>query len=228
MSSQNARNIVELRQLLASKFPGVKMSAEPRRRIAKRWATGIPRLDAALEGGFPKGAITEIISTGIASGSSLIISSLLDRAHENGEWLALVDAADSFDPTALENDLLARLLWVRCTNAKEAVKSADMLLHDGTLSLVVLDFLFAPATQLRKTPSSTWFRLQRILENNATAFVVLTPQHMISNAAASITLEKRFSLDALDQRRETLLPQVAPDATESPGQDATQRIVKIA
>ena len=30
MSSANARNIVELRQLLANKFPGVKMSADPR------------------------------------------------------------------------------------------------------------------------------------------------------------------------------------------------------
>jgi hypothetical protein len=89
---------------------------------------------------------------------------------------------------------------------------------------VVLDLLFAPAIQLRKTPSSTWFRLQRILENNATAFVVLAPEHMISNAAARVTLEKRFSLDALDQRRETLLPQVAPAITHS----ATERIVKIA
>lgn len=228
MSSQNARNIVELRQLLASKFPGVKMSAEPRQRIAKRWPTGLPLLDAALDGGFPKGAITEILSTGTATGASLLVASLLERARESGEWLALVDAADSFDPTALENDLLARLLWVRCSNAKEAVKSADMLLHDGTLSLVVLDFLFAPAIQLRKTPSSTWFRLQRILENNATAFVVLAPEHMISNAAVTLTLEKRYSLDSLDQRRETLLPQVAPAITDSAGQIAAERIVKIA
>jgi hypothetical protein len=224
MSSHNARNIVELRQLLASKFPGVKMSAEPRQRIANRWPTGIPRLDAALEGGFPKGAITEIISSGTATGASLLIASLLERARASGEWLALVDAADSFDPTALENDLLARLLWVRCNHAKEAVKSADMLLHDGTLSLVLLDLLFAPAIQLRKTPSSTWFRLQRILANNATALVVLAPEHLITNAAARVTLEKRFSLDALDQRRETLLPQVAPAIPHS----ATERIVKIA
>ena len=224
MSSVNARNIVELRQLLAEKFPGVKMSADPRERIANRWPTGVAQVDALLEGGLPKGAITEIVSSGISSGSALFLTALLERARENGEWLALVDASDSFDPAALENDVLSRLLWVRCRDAKEAVKATDMVLHDGTLSLVVLDLLFSPAIQLRKTPSSTWFRLQRILQNNSTAFVVLSPVHMISNAAARITMEKRFSLDSLEQRRETLLRQVAPAAIEP----ATQRIVKIA
>jgi hypothetical protein len=98
-----------------------------------------------------------------------------------------------------------------------------MLLHDGTLSLVVLDLLFSPPVQLRRTPSSTWFRLQRILESNATAFVVLCPEHMISNAAVRLRLEKRFSLGALDQPRETLRAQVAPAA-----EAAAPRIVKIA
>jgi hypothetical protein len=224
MSSSNARNIVELRQLLAARFPGVKMSAEARETIARRWSTGVPRIDSLLEGGLPKGAITEIVSSGIASGTSLFLSSLLEHARLNGEWVALVDGNDSFDPSNLENDILSRLLWVRCTSAKDAVKATDMLLHDGTLSLVILDLLFSPAAQLRKIPSSTWFRLHRILDDNATAFVVLTPEHMISNAAARVTLEKRFSLESLEQRRETLLAQVAPAADEG----KTQRIVKIA
>ena len=224
MSSSNARNIVELRQLLAARFPGVKMSAEARETIARRWSTGVPRIDSLLEGGLPKGEITEIVSSGIASGTSLFLSSLLEHARLNGEWVALVDGNDSFDPSNLENDILSRLLWVRCTSAKDAVKATDMLLHDGTLSLVILDLLFSPAAQLRKIPSSTWFRLHRILDNNATAFVVLTPEHMISNAAARVTLEKRFSLESLEQRRETLLAQVTPAADEA----KTQRIVKIA
>ena len=224
MSSANARNIVELRQRLAEKFPGVKMSAGPRERIASRWATGLQNIDTALHGGFPKGAITEIVSSGIASGTSLMISSILERAHGNGEWVALVDGSDSFNPMGLGNDLLSRLLWVRCHTVKEAVKAMDLLLHDGTLNLVVSDLIFAPAVQLRKIPSSTWFRLQRILENNSTAFVVFAPEHMISNAAARLTLQKRFSLNSLDQPRETLLAQVAPAMSEDDG----ERIVKIA
>jgi hypothetical protein len=222
MSSVNARNIVELRQLLAARFPGVKMSADPRETIANRWLTGVPQIDSL--GGFPKGAITEIASTGVASGTSLLLHTMIERAHANGEWIALVDGSDSFDPTALENNILSRLLWVRCADAKQAVRSADLLLHDGTLPLVVLDLLFNPPVQLRKTPSSTWFRLQRILESTSTAFVVLCPEHMISNAALRLKLEKRFSLESLDHRRETLLAQIAA----APAEHATQRIVKIA
>ncbi|MGZ8900659.1 MAG: hypothetical protein ACXW3Z_11235 [Limisphaerales bacterium] len=224
MSSTNARNIVELRQLLATKFPGVKMSADPRETIANRWPTGLVQIDSLLQGGLPKGALTEIISPGIASGTALFLHTLIERARQNGEWIALIDASDSFDPTPFNNEILSRLLWVRCTQAKDAIKSADMLLHDGTLSLVVLDLLFTPSAQLRKIASSTWFRIQRILENTATAFVVLSPEHMISNAAARLTLEKRFSLGSLDLRRETLLAQITP----SNAQPAAQRIVKIA
>lgn len=224
MSSSNARNIVELRQLLAAKFPGVKMSAERPDGMARRWSTGVAQIDSLLEGGLPKGGITEIVSGGVSCGTSLFLSALLERAHASGEWIALVDGSDAFDPTGLDNELLSRLLWVRCPNAKEAINAADLLVHDGTVSLVMLDLLFSAPAQIRKTPSSTWFRLQRVLENTSTAFVVLTPEHMISNATARLTLEKRFSLESLDHRRETLLAQVAPAIVEP----ATQRIVKMA
>lgn len=224
MSSSNARNIVELRQLLATRFPGVKMTADPPQTMANRWPTGLAQIDSLLQGGLPKGALSEIVSAGIASGSSLFLHTLIERARDQGEWIALIDASNSFDPTSLENHSLSRLLWLRCKSAREAIKSADMLLHDGTLSLVVLDLLFTLAAQLRRIPSSTWFRIQRILEQSSTAFVVLTPEHMISNAVARIVLEKRFSLESLDHRRETLLAQIAPSIAEP----ADQRIVKIA
>ena len=171
--------------------------------------------------------ITEIVSAGISSGNRerlLFLGSLLREAHKRGEWLAMVDAADAFDPTGLEAELLTRLLWVRCSNVKEAIKATDMLLHDGTISVVALDLLFCLPNQLRKVPSSTWFRLQRILEYNATAFVVLAPEHMINNANARLSLERRFTLDSMDQPRETLIAQIAPAVPEI----GTRRIVKIA
>lgn len=224
MSSSNARNIVELRQLLAEKFPGVKMTAEPREMIARRWPTGVAQFDSLLEGGFAKGAITEIVSNGMASGGSLLLTALMERVRQNGEWLGLIDASNSFCPDAFENDLLSGLLWVRCDHAKNAMKAADLLLHDGTLSLLVLDLVFSPRIDLRRIPSSTWFRLQRILENTSTALIVFCPEPMVSNAASRVTLEKRFSLESLEQRRETLLAQVAPAVFEPGG----QRIVKIA
>ena len=224
MSSSNARNIVELRQLLANKFPGVKMSADARVAISNRWVTGIERIDHFLEGGLPKGGISEIVSSGIASGTSTLLAALIENARENGEWVALVDGSDSFDPGNLDNDVLSRLLWVRCKTPKDAVKATDMLLHDGTLSLIVLDLLFSPTKDIRRIPSSTWFRLQRILDNTSTAFVVFATGHTISNASARLTLEKQFSLESLDHSRERLVTQVSPTAIVP----AEQRIVKIA
>jgi hypothetical protein len=224
MPSPNARNIVELRQLLAERFPGVRMSAEAPETIAQHCATGLPQVDALMGGGLRKGGITEVTSAGISSGSLLFLGSLLREAHRRGEWLALVDATDSFDPISFNPESLARLLWVRGSSAKDAIKAADLLLHDGTISVVALDLLFCLPNELRKIPSSTWFRLQRILEYNSTALVVLSPEHMISNANARLKLEKRFALDSLDQPRDTLHAQIAPALPEI----GARRIVKIA
>lgn len=224
MSSSNARNIVELRQLLAEKFPGVRHTAERPEAIASRCPTGVAQIDSLLEGGLPKGAITEITSPGTSSGTGLFLASLLEQAHARGEWIALVDGSDAFDPSGLDQSLLSKLLWVRCESAPDAMKATDMLLHDGTIPVVALDLLFCPAAQLRKVPSSTWFRLQRTLESNSTALVVLAREHMIGNATARLDLKKRFGLDALEQRRERLVAQIAPSVPEI----ASRRIVKIA
>ncbi len=226
MKSSKASNIVELRQLLAEKFPGLRMEAGRDESLSKRWPTGLSQFDSLLDGGFAKGALSEIISSGVASGSSLFLSALVGQTHVNGEWLAFVDAVDSFDVTALENESLERFLWVRCSNAKEAIKAADLLLHDGTVPVVILDLISCPAAQLRRIPSSTWFRLQRLLESSSTAFLVFTPEPMISNADARLILEPCFTLESLEKDRELLLAQITPRIEEAV--DARRRIVRIA
>jgi hypothetical protein len=226
VKSPKANNIVELRQLLAEKFPGVRMEAGPAMDLSKRWPTGLPQFDSLLAGGVVRSGITEIISGGIATGSSLFLSALVRQAHANGEWLALVDAMDSFDAAALDQEILRRFLWVRCSNAKEAIKATDILLHDGTIPITVLDLISCPAGQLRKIPSSTWFRLQRLLETSSTACVVLTPEPMISNAELRLILEQRFTLESLENNREALFAQIAPRIEEAA--DGRRRIVRIA
>src|SRR6188474_2614093 len=115
MSSSNTRNIVELRRLLAERFPGVRMSAERSEGISRYCATGISQIDSLLQGGLPKGGITEVTSTGISSGSLLFLGSVLQEAQRRGEWLSIVDAGDWFDPTGLDTQVLSRYLWVRCS-----------------------------------------------------------------------------------------------------------------
>jgi RecA/RadA recombinase len=208
MSSAPARNIIELRQLLAEKFPGVRMEAGRRETLVERWPTGIPQIDFQLEGGLAKSCITEMMSTGVGCGSSLLITHLIAQARENGQWMALIDSVDSFDPSALDNDELSRLLWVRCSSAKTAMKAADLVLHDGTIGLITIDLVSCPRVQLRRVSSSNWHRLARTLEKTAAVCLVLTPEPMISTAAARLQLQPRFGLNSVDDSRDTLIQQV--------------------
>lgn len=221
--STRPKNVVELRRELAEKFPGVRMSAGPRETLVPRWPTGLAHWDELLGGGLPKSAITEVVSSGVACGSSLLIAALVQQSCARGEWLGLIDGADSFDPSALANEDLERLLWIRCANAREAIKAADLVLHDGTAALAILDLTFCAPPQMRGVPSSTWFRLERLTENIATALLVLTPQAMISNAEVRLKLEPRYSLESLELPQETLLNQLQPVTAR-----ASVRIVKTA
>ncbi len=208
VTSEKAKNIVELRQLLAEKFPGVRMAAGRPESLVKRWPTGVSAVDFHLDGGLAKSALTEIISSGARCGTALLLGAIIQQAQENGEWVALIDGSDSFDPGALRNEELSRLLWVRCSNSREAMKATDLLLHDGTIPIVVIDLIGCPLKQLRRIPSSTWHRLSRTVETTATVCPVFTPEVMISTAETRIELQPRFTLEALDAERETLLSQI--------------------
>jgi hypothetical protein len=176
--------------------------------LVKRWPTGVPGIDFQLGGGLAKSALTEIISSGVRCGSSLVLGAIIRQAQENGEWIALIDGADSFDPGALRNEELSRLLWVRCANSREAMKATDLLLHDGTIPIVVIDLIGCPLKQLRRIPSSTWHRLARTVEGTATVCPIFSPEAMISTAETRLELQARFSLDSLETERQTLLAQI--------------------
>ncbi len=196
MSSKQSKGVIELRQLLAGRFPRVRTAAELE--LAKPayscWPTGLPQLDSLLQGGLPKGAITEAVSPRSGSGSALMLQALLRQAQQTRQLAGLIDGLDSFDAAALEQPVLSRLLWVRCKTADEAMKAADILLRDRNLPLLVLDLKMNPAAQLRKISGTTWYRMQRIVQQTATAFLVLTPWPLIASADARLSLENHFTL----------------------------------
>lgn len=185
--------IIDLRNLLAECFP------QPVIRPAHRVATGLPAIDEAIGGGFPKSAITELSSPQVSAGSALLLYALLQNAQRAGHFLALVDGRDSFDPQAAGNRRLRNLLWVRCTKALEAVKAADLLLRDGNFSLVVLDLVLNASAELRKIPQTSWYRLQRLVETAPTAFLVLTRASMVSSAQLKLSLDNVWTLVDLEQ-----------------------------
>jgi hypothetical protein len=185
--------ILDLRKLLAERFPQTR--ALPQARLS----TGIAPLDEAIGGGLPKGAITELTSPQLSAGSALLIHRLLQAAHQERYFLALIDGRDSFDPEPLGNACLRHLLWVRCTDPLEAVKTADLLLRDGNFPLVILDLVLNAAEELRKVPQTSWYRLQRLVEPAPTAFLVLTRRSMISSAQLKLVLENNWRLENLQQ-----------------------------
>jgi hypothetical protein len=190
-------NIVDLRKLLAERFPHTPVPAATRRLI-----TGLSFLDQATGGGLPKGAITELISAQISAGSASLIHALLQAAHRNRYFLALIDGRDSFDPSGSGrpgNGCLSYLLWVRCTKALEAIKAADLLLRDGNFPLVIVDLALNAPEELRKIPQTSWYRLQRLVESAPTACLVLTRLGMVSSAQLKIVLENSWTLESFEE-----------------------------
>ncbi len=188
--------IVDLRKLLAERFP------QPPFSVVTRLVTGLSFVDQTIGGGLPKGAITELISPQISAGSASFIQALLQAAHRDRYFLALIDGRDSFDPSALselDNARLRNLLWVRCSKALEAVKAADLLLRDGNFPLLIIDLVFNSPEELRKIPQTTWYRFQRLVESAPTACLVLSRHGMVSSAQFKIVLENSWSLETFEE-----------------------------
>jgi len=190
--STPAGAIVDLRKLLAERFPHSPFSA------MTRLITGLSFLDQAIGGGLPKGAITELTTPQISAGSASLIQALLQTANRDHFFLALIDGRNSFDPQPLGNALLRNLFWVRCTTALKTIKAADLLLRDGNFPLVVVDLVLNPPEDL-KIPQTTWYRLQRLVEPTSTVCLILTRCSMVSSAQLKIVLENSWMLETFQK-----------------------------
>ncbi|MDB6025804.1 MAG: hypothetical protein JWM68_2027 [Verrucomicrobiales bacterium] len=207
--------IVQLRQQLAERFPGLRTNiGDLPARTHDGWPTGLQQIDHLLEGGLNKSAITEIVGEKNGSGGALVISWLLRKAAAENQIFALVDGQDSFDPTGFDQKTLTRLLWIRCKTADQALKATDLVLRDRNLPLLILDLQLNPSTQLRKIPSSIWYRLQRIVEATSTIFVVFTPHAMVGCAQSRLNLQSHFALNALEKNQSELLGKLKVELTQ--------------
>lgn len=189
-------SLVSLRRVLSERFP----KAHSGRRhfvVSPVVATGIPALDQLLGGGWPKGKLSELVGAGAGSGSAQVIHALLHSVAGGGQFLALIDGTDSFDVDAVEADVLARLLWVRCTKADEGLKAADILLRDRNFPFAVVDLKLNPVAQLRKIQSSVWHRFRRLQEQNGTTLLVVTPAQLVGGAHCRVRVESKLDMEAM-------------------------------
>jgi hypothetical protein len=204
--------LASLRHLLAERFPDVPGAATPfggltaSRRV---FATGIPAVDD-IAGGLPLNAITELVCAAPSCGSHLFLGQLLAVSRAARQRAALIDSTDSFDPGSLPEDLFAHLIWVRCSSTAVALQAADLLARDANLGLVVLDLRHAPLADLRGTPATQWYRLQRAVESSDLALVVETPRALVPSAQLRLVLDTSLTTGTLNADRTTLGAQLAP------------------
>jgi recombination protein RecA len=164
--------------------------------------SGVTALDAKLEGGFPRGQLSELVGPRSSGRTSVLLQSMA-AATARGELVALVDALDMFDvgTAAAAGVALPHLLWVRghvvmnpglCRDLnqralEQAIRALTLVLQAGNFGLVVFDAAEAPADAVRRLPFTTWMRLQRIIEGSQTACVLVGGEPM-ARSSAGLTL----------------------------------------
>ena len=170
-------------------------------------ATGMAALDEVLAGGFPRGEQSEIHGPA-SSGRTGVLLSLLAHTTLAGALAALVDPLDRLDPgsAAAAGVDLERLLWLRGprTSGEEpqakalvaATAAVATLVGSGLFDVVALDLAGADGAR-RRLPSTTWLRLQRLVEDTKTALVLVADGHVAcSPGGRALALEPlglRFS-----------------------------------
>src|SRR4051794_23569550 len=104
---------VQVESVLANKFPSAL--TPPARMVRPVVSTGIRSLDELVRGGFPVGALTELVGDACSGRMSLALS-FLSQVTAAGKVCAWIDASNTFNPASAASvgvDL-KRLLWVRC------------------------------------------------------------------------------------------------------------------
>jgi recombination protein RecA len=175
-----------------------------------RWLvpTGIAELDQRLDGGLPRGHLSEVIGPR-SSGRLTVLVSALAAATERGEAVALIDPLDMFDPVSAAATPrhrqgvrldFSRMLWVRgeatasartslsCEygtlqkSIDRAVKALNLVLQAGGFGLVVLDLGEVASQAIKRLPYTTWLRLHRVIECSDTACVLIGTEPIARSA----------------------------------------------
>jgi hypothetical protein len=161
-------------------------------------ATGVAGLDELLYGGLPRGQVSEIHGPA-SSGRTGIALAVVARATRAGALAAWVDPQDRLDPRSAADAgvELGRLLWLRgAPTAREprpllsAVSAVGTLLGSGLFELVVMDCGGIDRSGLQRLPGATWIRLQRMVEPQPGALLVVADAH-VAHGPGGVSLALR-------------------------------------
>jgi hypothetical protein len=212
----SSHTVSALRSLLAARFP------ERARRPCGGLHAAVRSIDDVLGGGLPAGRLTELVSAVPSGGGQTVIARLLGAAQAARQRVALVDGSDGFVPGEVPDDVLRHLVWVRCRAPEQAFSVADILVRDGNYAAIILDLRGCAERVLRRTPASTWYRLQRAAECGSVAVLVQTTSPLVPAVPWRLVLDTPMSLSDAGEPRETVADRLAvraershPQATEA-------------
>jgi hypothetical protein len=184
-----------------------------------RGLAGWARPPGTEAGGLPRGQVSEVVGPASSGRTSVAWAALAaaSRRGESIALIDTCDRFDP--PTAQACGIdLSKLLWVRGqaiskTSAAidpawlpgvravngpgtfmervidRAIKALNLVVQSGVCTLVVIDLIDLPATALRRLPASTWFRIERAIENTDTAVLILAAAAVARSAGGrSISL----------------------------------------
>jgi hypothetical protein len=213
-----SQTVSDLRSLLAARFP------ERSRRPHGGVPAAVRPVDDALGGGLPAGRLTELVSAVPSGGGQTVLASLLAATQAARQRIALVDGSDAFAPGAVPADMLRHLVWVRCRAPGDAFAAADILVRDGNYAVVVLDLRGCAERALRRTPASTWYRLQRAAEGGSVAVLVQTQSALVPAVPARLVLGAAMSLADAAAERGDVAERIHVRAERSHLQDAQEQL----
>ena len=201
---------IQIERELEHRYPAV-LTPSPHT-IREVVPTGIPELDALLNGGLPVGAISELTGPASSGRTSIAMAFLAQRTME-GNLCAWIDVNDAFDPeSAAANGLcLKRLLWVRCRDTKladqnenkpklrpgkdkpwtrldQAILATDLLLQAGGFAAIVLDLADISIEHARRIPLATWFRFRQAADRARCSLLVLG-KAVYAQSSTAVVLE---------------------------------------
>ena len=166
-------------------------------------SSGLEEIDA-LTGGLPRGGLTEIVGLA-SSGRTALALAILAAMTAREEVCAWVDAQDAFDPCSaqLAGADLERLLWTRCRNIEQTLRTADLLIQGGGFGLVVLDLSDLAPRIVRRVPLSFWFRFRRAVEHTPTVLILLEQEPCAKTCASLVLGIRNLQLEFRNAKLET-------------------------
>jgi hypothetical protein len=157
---------------------------------------GIAVVDACLQGGLPRGQLSELVGP-CSSGRMTLLLQFMAAATARGEIVALVDTCDRLDvaSAAASGIDLHRFLWIRGAtvhgvptadfqrqSVDRALKALNLVLQSGGFGVVALDLTEISPSGLRDIPLTTWPRVQRVIEGRDTACVLMADAPLARSA----------------------------------------------